>query len=93
MVLLISYDLNGHERPSRYARVKKYIEEHSTASIRPLYSQWFVETTSTPQQLSDALIDNGLIDQNDQLFIHTINRGQHQGWLRKPEWEWLNARL
>jgi hypothetical protein len=49
MVLLISYDLNGRERPSSYTKVKNYIEQHATSSIRPLYSQWFVETTYTPK--------------------------------------------
>lgn len=42
MVLLISYDLNGKERPSSYADVKGFIEANAISWARPLYSQWFV---------------------------------------------------
>jgi hypothetical protein len=92
MVLLISYDLNGRERPSSYTKVKNYIEEHATSSMRPLYSQWFVETSSTPQQWSDALQNNGLIDANDRLFICEVAR-PYQGWLTEKQWVWLNPRV
>lgn len=69
MVLLISYDLNGRERPSSYTKVKAYIEKHGDSSIRPLYSQWFVETAATPDAWVDALRDNNLIDANDRLLV------------------------
>lgn len=92
MVLLISYDLNGHERPSSYTRVKNYIEKHATSSMRPLYSQWFVQTSSTPQQWASALQDNNLIDANDQLFICKVAR-PYQGLLTEKQWDWLNPRI
>lgn len=92
MVLLISYDLNGHERPQSYAAVKKYIETHAASSIRPLYSQWLIETTSTPQQWVDALQNNNLIDPNDRLFICQIVI-PHQGLLDRTVWEWLTPRV
>lgn len=47
MVLLISYDLNGHECPSCYGAVRRLIESRATASRRPLYSQWWVETNDS----------------------------------------------
>jgi hypothetical protein len=92
MVLLISYDLNGHERPSSYTKVKNYIEKHAMSSIRPLYSQWFVETGSTPEQWLDALRSNDLIDANDKLFICKVTR-PYQGWLTEQQWEWLKPRI
>ncbi|MDX6652050.1 MAG: hypothetical protein QOJ38_831 [Solirubrobacterales bacterium] len=92
MVLLISYDLSGLERPSSYTKVKNYIEKHASAFIRPLYSQWFVETSSAPQQWVDALRSNSLIDANDKLFICKVTR-PYQGWLTEQQWQWLNAHI
>ena len=91
MVLLISYDLNGHERPASYTRMKQYIERHAQSAIRPLYSQWFVETTSTPQQWVDALRANNVVDPNDAVFICTVTQ-PFQGLLTQADWDWLYAR-
>jgi hypothetical protein len=92
MILLISYDLNGHERPAAYARVKAYIEANANAAIRPLYSQWFIETTATPEQWVDAFRNNGIVDGNDSLFICEVHH-PFQGLLTKPHWDWLYARV
>ena len=91
MILLISYDLNGHERPAAYARAKRYIEQHAESSIRPLYSQWFVQTDASAEQWVTALRDNDIVDDNDYLFICTVRR-PFQGWLEQTHWEWLNSR-
>lgn len=90
MVLLISYDLDGHERPSAYTAVKRTIEGHARSWQRPLYSQWFVETNETPQAWSDRL--KAVIDQDDKLFIVRV-QVPYQGWLPKSIWEWLRTRL
>jgi hypothetical protein len=92
MVLLISYDLNGHERPSAYTKVKNYIEKHATSSIRPLYSQWFVESGSSPEQWVDAFKQNELVDRGDRLFICEVTR-PYQGLLTDEQWAWLRAHL
>jgi hypothetical protein len=91
MVLLISYDLNGHERPSAYAAVKKVIEENADDSIRPLYSQWFVETDQTVAHWQQLLTDD-VIDENDRLFITQV-RAPYDGWLRQEHWDWIRERL
>jgi len=90
MVLLISYDLDGHERPSAYTTVKRTIESHARSWQRPLYSQWFVETNETPQTWSDRLTT--VIDRDDKLFIVRV-QAPYQGWLAKNIWEWLRTRL
>jgi hypothetical protein len=90
MVLLISYDLNGHERPSSYTAVRKVIEENSIDRRRPLYSQWFVETDQSPTWWRDAL--RRVTDPNDNLFICQVIRGS-DGWFDKEIWTWLNARV
>ncbi|MET0602090.1 MAG: hypothetical protein ABW167_08895 [Baekduia sp.] len=92
MVLLISYDLNGRERPSSYQKVKAFIEKNAQSSIRPLYSQWLVETTASPDAWTDAMLDAGIIDSNDRLFICEAAQPA-QGWLDEGEWAWLRARM
>lgn len=55
MVLLISYDLNNHERPSSYQVVRAMIERYATSARKPLYSQWFVETADDLATWSDRI--------------------------------------
>jgi len=90
VVLLISYDLNGHERPSAYASVKKKIEDGAKSFRKPLYSQWLVETDASPDAWLEHL--KPVIDANDRLFILRVQR-PYSGWLDKEIWEWLSPRL
>jgi hypothetical protein len=90
LVLLISYDLNGHERPSAYTSVKKTIEQHAISWARPLYSQWFVQTNDSVQMWSDRI--QSVADQNDAWFVLEVRR-PYQGWLSKEVWDWLNSRV
>lgn len=90
MVLLISYDLNGHERPSAYQDVKKLIEEKAISAIKPLYSQWFVETNETPDSWVESLAT--VMDDDDSCFVVQVKH-PYQGWLTKKHWEWLGERV
>ena len=92
MVLLISYDLNGHERPSAYAAIKSAIETKSISRIRPLYSQWFVTTNDSPATWANYLKSSRVVDGNDRLFITRVTSG-YQGWLTKEDWAWLNSQV
>jgi hypothetical protein len=97
MVLMISYDLNGHERPKAYEVVKSFIERNSISWARPLRSQWFVETSESPNWWTDQL--RKLIDQDDRLFICRIPpntnlyQSSYQGYLTNEIWNWLNPRV
>jgi hypothetical protein len=51
----------------------------------------FVSTTSSATEI-DAYLRQKL-DNNDRLFVSRLNQGQHQGWLGKDVWTWINARL
>jgi hypothetical protein len=90
LVLLVSYDLNGHERPSSYARVRQIIESRAIDYRRPLYSQWLVETNESPQAWSDAL--TLAFDSNDKLLVSRVQR-PYQGWLPTDVWDWLRSRI
>ena len=89
MILLISYDLNGHERPEAYEAVDQMIKENSVSWAKPLYSQWFVDTTDGPGTWSNRMKE--VTDSNDRWFICRVNN-ERQGWLSQKVWDWLNAR-
>ena len=89
-VLMISYDLNGNERPSAYEAVKEMIESTAVSSKRPLYSQWFVETSDTVDVWHDRM--NAVADDDDNWFIDHVTNPK-QGWFAGDIWPWLNARL
>jgi hypothetical protein len=92
MVLLISYDLNGHERPSAYAAVKQAIESGAGAGNfkKILYSQWLVDTTDSCDTWSDRI--QKVADSNDRWLVMKVTPN-YQGWLSKEIWDWLRARL
>lgn len=90
MVLLISYDLIGHERPAAYQRVKQAIEQNANAAIKPLYSQWLVETNSSPQAWTSTL--RGVMDDNDSLLIVQVTNHSYAGFLNRKIWDWLRQR-
>ena len=90
MVLLISYDLKGRERPSSYTTVKEAIEANAIDSRRPLYSQWFVETNASPQAWVDAL--KQVMDGDDNVLVCPV-REPYWGWLDKEIWDWLRPRI
>jgi hypothetical protein len=92
MVLMISYDLIGPERPKAYETIKAAIESGAISSIRPLFSQWLVETTSDAQGWVKHLQATGAIDANDRLLVLPVVR-PFWGLLLQADWDWLNARV
>lgn len=89
MVILISYDLNGHERPEAYDAVKKMIQDNAKSEKKPLYSQWFVDTDDSIQTWHDRM--KAVTDDNDKWFIVTVTRPR-QGWFSQSIWTWLDER-
>lgn len=88
-VLMISYDLNGNERPASYEQVRKMVEENAISAVKPLYSQWFVETEDDIEVWQQRMKE--VTDKSDRWFIHPVTRPR-KGWLGSSIWEWLNAR-
>ena len=91
MVLLISYDLNGHERPEAYQAVKKAIEGYAIDTRKPLYSQWLVQTNESCKAWSDRV--QAAADKGDKILVVRLFEGHYQGWLAKDIWPWLRDRL
>jgi hypothetical protein len=90
VVLLISYDLNNHERPSSYTAVRAVIERYAISARKPLYSQWLVETEDAPHTWSDRI--RAVADEDDRWLVVRVQR-PYQGWLPREIWEWLRPRL
>lgn len=88
-VLMLSYDLNGHERPEAYDEVEQMIADHAISAIKPLYSQWFIETNESLQAWHERM--KVAADENDHWFIHPVSKPR-QGWLSKSVWTWLDSR-
>lgn len=65
-ILLISYDLNSHERPQAYEAVEEAIEQGAHDWERPLYSQWLVWTSMSQNEWLELL--RSVTDLNDSLF-------------------------
>jgi hypothetical protein len=89
VIIMLSYDLNGHERPNSYTAVKEMIEEHAIASIKALYSQWLIET-SDAVAVWDARM-KGVTDADDRWIIDLVTSSR-AGWLNKSVWTWLKER-
>jgi hypothetical protein len=87
---LISYDLNGHERPEAYEAVKKVITTNADACIKPLYSQWFVSTDDSVGTWVDRL--KAVTDRSDRLFVLKVQR-PYQGLLTDTQWAWLKEHI
>lgn len=90
MVLLISYDLDHHARPSAYAAVEKAIKDNALSWAKPLYSQWFVETHDTVNTWHQRIA--GVASTKDDCWLILEVQSTRQGWLPKEVWEWLDAR-
>lgn len=89
MILLISYDLNGHERPEAYEQVSHMIKAKATSFRKPLYSQWLVDTSDSIQNWHERMKE--ITDNNDYWLITQLT-SKRQGWLPKDVWDWIDAR-
>ena len=89
----ITWDLNK-EKPN-YAEARKqflaHLERYDNRKSSGLDSVRFVSTNWSATQVSDDLRTKQ--DDNDTLFVTTLVSGNHQGWMNKATWEWINARL
>lgn len=87
MVHLISYDLNDHEQASAYTKIEKIIKDNAEDVRKPLYSQWFVKTTLSPNQWVQIL--NSALDSDDSIFVMQVQQ-PYPGWLSNSIHDWLN---
>lgn len=92
-VYLVTWDLNKEKPNYSVARTRflSKLEAYENKSDSGLDSVRFISTNHNADQISDDL--RQALDDNDRLFITKLISGNHQGWLKKDVWEWINSRL
>jgi hypothetical protein len=92
-VYLVTWDLNKEK--SNYAQARQNLiaclQRYQHIKDPGLDSVWFISTDSSANQVDADVREK--MDSNDRLFVTKVVTGQHQGWLTKNIWEWINARL
>jgi hypothetical protein len=92
-VYLVTWDLNK-EKPN-YAQARHELIAHLTRyqhiKDSGLDSVWFLSTDWSADQV-DADVRTKM-DRNDRLVVTKLVSGQHQGWLSRNIWDWINPRL
>jgi hypothetical protein len=92
MILLISYDLLGHERPSAYEAIEKAILDNVGRGnyIKPLFSQYLVDTTENTTQWSKII--KGVTD-NDDCWLITRVTSDYAGTFSSKAVNWLKEHI
>ena len=92
-VYLVTWNLNKEGAAYSQARdaFLRQLGTYENTKDDALETVRFVSTSSTASTVSDHLRQK--LDDNDRLFVTKLDRGNHQGWLSKSTWEWINARL
>ena len=92
-VYLVTWELNK-EKPN-YSEARKvflaHLDRYENIKDPELDSVRFVSTNWSADQVSSDLRTK--LDNNDRLFVTKLVAGNHQGWLGKDVWDWINARL
>lgn len=89
-MLLITYDLPGQDRDTR--ALETAIGALGSA-IRPLRGTWLVDSLLNPAaaySLLDPCLDKAA---GDRLLVIEVNPANRQGWLPKPVWDFMSARI
>lgn len=92
-VYMVTWNLNKERDNYTQARQAfiQHLDRYQNVSDPGLESVRWVSSTATANQVSDDL--RLRLDINDRIFVTKLNNGEHQGWLNKYVWEWINARL
>jgi hypothetical protein len=90
---VVTWNINKERANYNQARdaFLKELETYENKKDNGLETVRFISTGSSAQAVSDKLQKK--LDGNDRLFVSRVNSGQHQGWLNKDVWDWINARL
>jgi len=92
-VYVVTWNLNKERQNYDTARRTfiQHLERYDNTKDSGLESVRWISTSSTAEQLQNDLRTK--LDDNDRLFVSKLTSGNHQGWLSKQVWDWINARL
>ena len=86
-VLLITHALNN--RTKDYSSFYAAIKNNSTNWWHHFEATWIVAAPCTAHQFTQLLYPH--METTDRLLVVKITN-DHQGWLPKEAWDWLNQR-
>jgi hypothetical protein len=92
-VYIVTWNLNKERSnyPAARSAFIELVENYPMKADTGLESVRFIESSQSADQISNYL--RQALDDNDRLLVSKMNSGQHQGWLSKDTWDWINARL
>lgn len=92
-VFMVTWNLNKERGNYGQARQSfiQHLDRYPNVGDQGLESVRWLNSNATATQVSDDL--RLKLDVNDRIFVTKVNNGEHQGWLSKDVWEWINARL
>lgn len=92
-VYVVTWNLNKER--SNYDEARRifvsHLEQFENKKDPALETVRWISTTRTATDVDAYLREK--LDGNDRLFVSKLNSGEHQGWLDKDVWTWINARL
>jgi hypothetical protein len=92
-VYLVTWDLNK-EKPNYSAARTAFLEHlnrYENKKDPGLDSVRFVSASWSADEVSADLRKKP--DDNDRILVTKLISGNHQGWLSKDVWDWINAHL
>lgn len=92
-VYVVTWNLNKERNNYGAARAAfiQQLETYQNKADSGLESVRFIQSTQTADQINEFLKKK--LDSTDRLLVSKMNSGQHQGWLDKQTWDWINSRL
>lgn len=92
-VFIVTWNLNRERSNYDQARKNflKQLDTYENIADPGLESVRFVSCNQSADQVNSTLQKQ--MDSNDRLFVSKLRSGEHQGWLAKDVWDWINKRL
>lgn len=91
-VFVVTWNLNKER--SNYDQARReflaVLDAFEHTKDQGLESVRWISTPITATSVNDRLQDK--LDKNDRIFISKVNKGERNGWLSQPVWDWINAR-
>lgn len=92
-VYLVTWNLNKER--SNYEEARKafvaHLEGYEHTKDVGLETVRWISTTNSAAQIDEFLRQK--LDKNDRLFVSMLRNGEHQGWLARDVWDWINGRV
>lgn len=92
-VYFVTWNINRDKTNYASARAAflKVVDTYQNRQDGGLETVRFLSTQESADTVSGKL--RKALDDDDRLFVSRMTSGQHQGWLDKETWSWINARL